>query len=60
MSLSIYIHSWNTSLYKGRELSFQDFQKKDGVGSDFSHKREVFVKKGGCFKKGGFTYFHSN
>ena len=49
MSLSIYIDSWNTSLYKGRELSFQDFQKKDGVGSDFSHKKGGVRKKGVLF-----------
>ena len=45
---------------KGGSWVFKIFKKKMGWVQTFPIKREVFVKKGGCFKKGGFTYFHSN
>ena len=45
-------------LYKGEGLSFSQFLQIKGR-SDFSHKKGV-GKIGGCFKKGGITYFHTN
>ena len=58
----ISIYSWlEPLLYKREGLSFWNFWKRKG-GSDFSHKKGGVEKTeaGGCFKKGGITYFHTN
>ena len=50
-------HSCYLPLYKG-VVDFSEFSpKKGGEGSDFSHKKIGVGKIGGCFEKGGITYF---
>ena len=44
-------HGWG-------QFEFCKFSKKEG--SDFSHKKGGVGEIGGCFKKGGITYFHTN
>ena len=57
----VILHSWNFSwVYIVWVLEI--FAKRGwGVGLNFSHKKGGITKKrGGCFKKGGISYFHAN
>ena len=43
-----------------RASKISEFTSKCHKGSDFPHKQGGVGKIGGCFKKGGVTYFQTN